>query len=120
VQRKQGNIQDAITSFKNAAELYIVQKDKEIARLCLDKIQQLKPKSQPTPNIANSKPAPIISTQDYFTQLLAKAEQGAIKEAIADFNWILKADSQDAHAYCYRGVVYYKMGNYRDVSADFN
>jgi hypothetical protein len=59
VQRKQGKIQDAITSFKNAAELYIVQKDKENARLCLDKIQQLKPKSQPTPNIANSKPAPI-------------------------------------------------------------
>jgi tetratricopeptide (TPR) repeat protein len=108
VQRKQGKIQDAITNFKKAAELYIVQKDKENAPLCLDKIQQLKSKSQPTPNIANSKPAAIISTQDYFTQLLAKAEQGDIKEVIADLNWIFKADSQDAHAYCCRGVVYYQ------------
>jgi tetratricopeptide (TPR) repeat protein len=71
-------------------------------------------------NIANSKPAAIISTQDYFTQLLAKAEQGDIKEVIADLNWIFKADSQDAHAYCCRGVVYYKIGNYQDAIADFN
>jgi tetratricopeptide (TPR) repeat protein len=48
VQRKQGKIQDAITNFQKAAELYIVQNDKENARLCLDKIQQLKSKSQPT------------------------------------------------------------------------
>ncbi|MBK1988266.1 tetratricopeptide repeat protein [Sphaerospermopsis aphanizomenoides BCCUSP55] len=120
VQRKQGNIQDAIANFKKAAALYLEQKDKENARLCLDKITQLQPAVEPLANQSITKPVPIISTQDYFTQLLEKAEQGDTKAALADLNWILKADTKDAQAYCCRGVVYCKMGNYRDAISDFN
>ncbi|MEA5554787.1 tetratricopeptide repeat protein [Anabaena cylindrica UHCC 0172] len=120
VQRKQGNIQNAIANFKKAAELYLEQKDTKNCRLCLEKIKQLQPKPQPVTNPVNSKPAPIISTKDYFTQLLEKAEHGDTREAIADLNWILKADSQDAQAYCCRGVVYCKIGNYREAISDFN
>lgn len=122
VYRKQGNIQDAIANFKKAAELYLAQKDKENARLCLEKIKQLQPKSVPdlNPNPEISQLTPIVSTEDYFMQLLDKAEQGDTNAAIADLNWILKVDPRDAQAYCCRGIVLCKIGNYREAIADFN
>ncbi|MBD2456653.1 tetratricopeptide repeat protein [Nostoc sp. FACHB-87] len=120
VQRKQGLITNAIASFKQAAELYLEQKDKENCRLCLEKIKQLQPPAKPAVKPQNSVTAPIISTKDYFTQLLDKAEQGDTKAAIADLNWVLQADPQDAQAYCCRGVVWCKMGSYREAIADFN
>lgn len=120
IRRKQGFIQDAIALFKQAAQLYLQQKDKENCRLCLEKIKQLQPPAKPAVQSQNSATAPIISTQDYFTQLLDKAEKGHTKEAIADLNWILQADPQDAQAYCCRGVVRCKMGSYREAIADFN
>ncbi|ABA24571.1 TPR repeat protein [Trichormus variabilis ATCC 29413] len=120
VRRKQGYIQDAIASFKQAAELYLQQKDQENCRLCLEKIKQLQPPKQSTIQPTKSPIAPITSVNEYFTQLLDKAEQGDTREAIADLNWILQADPQDAQAYCCRGVVRCKMGNYREAIADFN
>lgn len=119
VRRKQGYIQDAIASFKKAAELYLAQKDKENCRLCLEKIKQLQPPEKPVQQ-QTSTSAPIISTNAYFTQLLEKAEKGDTREAIADLNWVLQADPQDAQAYCCRGVVRCKMGNYQEAIADFN
>ncbi|MBE9007787.1 tetratricopeptide repeat protein [Fortiea sp. LEGE XX443] len=120
VRRKQGFIHDAIASFKKAAELYLQQKDKENCRLCLERIQQLQSPAKPAAQPQNSTTAPMISTKDYFTQLLDKAEKGNTREAIADLNWVLQADPQDAQAYCCRGVVHCKMGNYREAIADFN
>ncbi|BBD57256.1 TPR repeat protein [Nostoc sp. HK-01] len=120
VRRKQGFIQDAIASLKQAAELYLQQKDKENCRLCLEQIKQLQPPAKVAVQPQNSITTPIISTKDYFTQLLDKAEKGDTREAIADLNWVLQADPQDAQAYCCRGVVRCKMGNYREAIADFN
>ncbi|HEY9804620.1 MAG TPA: tetratricopeptide repeat protein [Leptolyngbyaceae cyanobacterium] len=120
VRRKQGYIQDAIASFKKAAELYLQQKDQENCRLCLEKIKQLQPAEKPTIQQKAAPIASIKSVNEYFTQLLDKAEKGDTKEAIADLNWILQADPQDAQAYCCRGVVRCKMGNYREAIADFN
>lgn len=120
VQRKQGYIQNAIASFKKAAELYLQQKDQENCRLCLEKIKQLQPAKQATIQPIKATIAPIKSVNEYFTQLLDKAEKGDTREAIADLNWILQTDPQDAQAYCCRGVVRCKMGNYREAIADFN
>ena len=120
VRRKQGYIQDAIASFKTAAELYLQQKDQENCRLCLEKIRQLQPVERPTIQQKAIPIASIKSVNEYFTQLLDKAEKGDTREAIADLNWILQADPQDAQAYCCRGVVRCKMGNYREAIADFN
>ena len=118
VRRKQGDIQDAITNFKKAAKLYLEQKNKEKCQACLQKIQQLKPPEKP--QISESAPISIISTNQYFHQLLAKAEKGEVKEAIADLNWVLKTDPNDGQAYCFRGVIRCKIGNYQDAIADFN
>jgi tetratricopeptide (TPR) repeat protein len=62
----------------------------------------------------------MITTNQYFQQLLAKAEQGETSAAMADLNWVLKADPNDAQAYCCRGVVQCKLGNYQEAIADFN
>ncbi len=120
VRRKQGYIQDAIANFKKAATLYLEQQDKENCRLCLEQIKQLQPQKLSTVQPSHSVNAPILSTKEYFTQLLEKAEKGDIQEALADLNWVLQADPQDAQAYCCRGVVRCKMGNYREAIADFN
>jgi len=112
VQRKQGNIPEAIANWKKAAALYLEQKDQKNCRLILDKIKQLQP-----PKTA----APIIrTTGDYFIHTLDQAEKGDTRQAIADLNWVLQVDPQDAQAYCCRGVVRYKMGAYRQAIADFN
>lgn len=120
VERKQGYIQQAIASFKKAAQLYLDQKNKEKCQSCLEKIKQLQPPEKPLAPQTNPTPVPITSTNQYFQQLLAKAEHGETKEAIADLDWVLKADPHDAQAYCCRGVVQCKMGNYREAIADFN
>ncbi|MBD2195348.1 MULTISPECIES: tetratricopeptide repeat protein [Calothrix] len=120
VRRKQGYIHDAIANFKQAAELYLQQKDAENCRLCLERIKQLQPPAKPAVTPANSPAIKITSPKEYFRQLLDKAEKGDTKEAIADLNWVLKADPQDAQAYCCRGVVNCKMGKYQEAIADFN
>jgi tetratricopeptide (TPR) repeat protein len=120
LRRKQGYIQDAIANFKKAAELYLEQKDKEKSQSCLQKIKQLQPPEKPITQPIKSVPVPIISTNEYFQQLLTKAQQGETQAAIADLNWILKVDPQDAQAYCCRGVVQCKIGNYREAISDFN
>jgi tetratricopeptide (TPR) repeat protein len=125
IRRKQGFIQDAIANFKKAAELYLAQKDTASCRLCMEKIKQLQPKPKPdvtSSNYTNADAQKILdlSINGYFTQLLEKAEKGDTTEAIADLNWILQADPQDAQAYCCRGVVRCKMGNYREAIADLN
>jgi tetratricopeptide (TPR) repeat protein len=122
VRRKQGFIQDEIANFKKAAELFLEQRDKENCRLCLEKIKQLQPqeKSVITSESPTSKPVPMLSEKEYFTQLLEKAEKGETRQAMEDLNWALKVDPQDAQAYCCRGVVRCKLGNYRDAISDFN
>ncbi|MHC5830244.1 MAG: tetratricopeptide repeat protein, partial [Nostoc sp.] len=80
VRRKQGYIQDAIANFKKAAQLYLEQQDKENCRLCLEQIKQLQPKELPVVQQSHSTNAPILSTKEYFTQLLEKAEKGDTQE----------------------------------------
>ncbi|MTJ08975.1 MULTISPECIES: tetratricopeptide repeat protein [unclassified Anabaena] len=120
VRRKQGYIQEAIANFKKAAELYLEQKDKDKCYSCLEKIKQLQSPEKSIQPVTKSAPESIISTNQYFQQLLAKAEQGETSAAIADLNWVLKADPNDAQAYCCRGVVQCKLGNYHEAIADFN
>ena len=120
VQRQQGRILDAIANFKQAAALYLEQKDKEGCRQCLEKIRQLQPQAKPVAVVPTYKPTPIKSEKEYFTQLLEKAEKGDTRQAIEDLDWALKVDPQDAQAYCCRGVVRCKLGNYQDAISDFN
>lgn len=123
VHRKQGDIQAAIADFKVASGLYLDQKDADGARQCIDKIDEIRPK---TPNAnapitkAPNVPPPALSEKDYFTQILDRAKIGQLSQALSDINWVLQADPQDGKAYCCRGLVYCKQGNYQAAMADFN
>ncbi|AFY56863.1 tetratricopeptide repeat protein [Rivularia sp. PCC 7116] len=121
IERKLGNIENAIANFKQAANLYLEQKDTENAKRCLEKVKQLQPRKQEVvlekPQLQNT---PLITEKDYFTSLLEKAEKGSTREAMEDLNWVLRADAQDGKAYCCRGVVYCKEGKYQQAIADFN
>ncbi|AFZ02563.1 tetratricopeptide repeat protein [Calothrix sp. PCC 6303] len=121
VQRKQGNINQAIASFKKAAQLYLQQQDAENSRRCLESLKQLQPKPQiiPAPSPQNQ-PLTITSEADYFKQLIEKAENGNIREALDSLSWALQVDSEDGKAYCCRGIIRYKQENYREAIADFN
>ncbi|MDJ1170643.1 tetratricopeptide repeat protein [Roseofilum sp. BLCC_M154] len=118
VERKQGNLQSAIANFKQAARLYLDQKDKENASRCLALIQQLKPK-QPTPQ-ATTPSLPLITESDFYQNLIDKAKQGKPQEAQEELNWILKTDQNDARAYGCRGIIYCQQGSYQSAISDFN
>ncbi|KST65578.1 tetratricopeptide repeat protein [Mastigocoleus testarum] len=130
VRRKQGYTTDAIANFKKAADLYLRQKDKENCRLCLEKIKQLQPKEYQTAigqvtqesrhQQSKNQNLPIVSEDDYFTELLDKAERGDTPEALEDLNWLLLTDPQDGKAYCCRGIVRFKQGKYQEAISDFN
>jgi tetratricopeptide (TPR) repeat protein len=87
----------------------------------LESIKQLQPKPQITPVTSTLiKPLTITSEGDYFKQLIQKAENGHIREALDSLSWALQVDSEDGKAYCCRGIIRCKQENYREAIADFN
>ncbi len=116
IQRKQGELTSAITSFKKAGELFLNQKDVDSAKQCLATVEAMRASG----TTASAPKRSIKSEQDYFNQLVELAQQGNIQQALADINWILKADSKDGKAYCCRGIVRCKQGKYHDALSDFN
>lgn len=122
VYRKMGNIEAAIANFKQAAELYIQQKDAANARQCLEQIKNLQ-SPPPAPVFPQKKPVmlpQILSEQQFYAQLLEKAENGDVQGALAGLNWAIKVDPKDAAAYLCRGILRSKMRAYLQAIADFN
>jgi tetratricopeptide (TPR) repeat protein len=119
VQRKQGEVGNAIASFKQAARLFLEQQDADSARRCLAKLESLQPRSSPTgsdPVLSQT----LRSEPDYFNRLLTQAQGGDTQQALADVNWILQVDAQDGKAYCCRGILQAKQARYEAAIADFN
>ncbi len=114
VYRKMGNIDAAIANFKQAAELYIQQKEAANARQCLEQIKNLQAQ-RPAPVFPQKKPVMLpemLSEKQFYAQLLEKAENGDLPGALAGLNWAIEVDSTDAAAYLCRGIVRGKMQNY--------
>jgi tetratricopeptide (TPR) repeat protein len=122
IQQKLARRELAISSFKKAAELYLIAKDKENCRICLEKIDRLQSKPIAPPATTLSKPpvAPIPKPSEVYSQILERAERGDILGAIADLDWSIRVDSQDYRAYSCRGIIKAKQGEIRDAIADFN
>ncbi len=122
VLRKSNRISSAIASFKQAAQLYLEQKDAASARRCLEKIKQLQPV---LPNsVPSVVPAGVRSggerPQDFYAQMLAQAEAGDTSTVLRELNWVLQLDDRDGRAYCCRGVVRNQIGDARSAMSDFN
>jgi tetratricopeptide (TPR) repeat protein len=110
IYRRLGDTQQAIASFKKAAQLYLEQKDAVNCRRCLDSISQIQD--------AQKRAATQAETEAFFNQAVKKVIRGNYRAALEDFNWLLQIDPGNASAYCYRGVVLSKLGNHQGAIQD--
>jgi tetratricopeptide (TPR) repeat protein len=118
--RKLTQYPDAIAAYKMAATLYLAQQDPETSRQCLALAQSLQPKpTEPAP-IAKISPQPLITTEQYYTQLLERAERGDLVGAINDADWAVRTNPDDARGFACRGILRLKQGNKQAALADFN
>ncbi|NEQ71858.1 MAG: tetratricopeptide repeat protein [Okeania sp. SIO2C9] len=116
--RQQHNQADAIDNFKRGAELYLEQKDAVNCRKCLDNIKQMQSVSTTAVKIENHLQKDDNKT--FLTKILIKFEKGDRQGVIADLNWALQVDPEDAQAYCCRGIIRYKQGDSLGAISDFN
>lgn len=118
--RKLAQYPAAIAAYKMAATLYLAQQDLDRSRQCLELAQQmqLKPIATPSPQI--SAPVPLITTEQFYAQLLERGERGDVAGAIQDADWAVRTSPEDVRAYCCRGVLKLKMSDRTAALADFN
>jgi tetratricopeptide (TPR) repeat protein len=111
----------AIAAYKIAANLYLAQQDPLTSRQCLELAQSLQPKpiNNPVAPISTS-PAPLITSEQFYTQLLEQGEKGDLRGAIDNANWAVKTSPNDVRAYTCRGILYLKQGDRSAALADFN
>jgi tetratricopeptide (TPR) repeat protein len=127
-QRKAGNLPLALISFRQAAELYLKQRDVENSRRCLEQLKQLRPRPLeqvaipllPTQLTVSSLPTSVLRSEEFYAQALTRAETGDCLGALQDLDWALQLDPKDVKAYGCRGIVYSKQKNWQKAIADFN
>jgi tetratricopeptide (TPR) repeat protein len=107
ISKKLGKIQDAIAAYKQAANLYLAQKDEASCRRCIECYQELQSTQAP-------------STEDFFQQAANKMAAKDYLGALIDLNWIIQLDSQNIKAFCLRGIVQSKLGEYKQAMQDLN
>ncbi|PSB00984.1 tetratricopeptide repeat protein [Merismopedia glauca] len=120
--RKQGSNTNAILSWKQAAQLYLEQKDADNCRRCLENIEQLQspPLIVPNPSIPNQPQVAPAKLEIIYQQMWQQAQKGDAKTAIESLNWAIAMDKKDALAYCYRGSIRALIGQDREGLADLN
>lgn len=108
--------QESIEAYKLAASLYLQQQDLANSRLCLEKAQAWNP---PINNLSINNPA-AINTVTVYGAAIAKAEAGDLEGAIRAADGAVRSHSQDAQAYCCRGVIQMMRQNNNAALLDFN
>jgi tetratricopeptide (TPR) repeat protein len=98
---------EAIAAYKQAANLYLMQRDEASCRRCIESYQQLQA-AQP------------LSAEDFFQQATAKIKTKDYLGALIDLNWMIQLDAQNIKAFCLRGVVQSKLGEYNQAMQDLN
>jgi tetratricopeptide (TPR) repeat protein len=118
IQQKLALRDAAIASFRKAANLYLMAKDPESCRLCVQKLEELQGSSaarSPQPE-----PIEMLSQGQLLANILKRAEAGEFAQALKDLEWALRADPQDAMLYSCRAIVKRKMGDKQGAIADLN
>jgi tetratricopeptide (TPR) repeat protein len=111
----------AIAAYKIAANLYLAQQDAPNSRQCLELAQSLQPQpiNNPVAPIATS-PTPLITSEQFYAQLLEQGEKGDLAGAIDNANWAVKTSPNDVRSYTCRGILYLKKGDRAAALADFS
>jgi tetratricopeptide (TPR) repeat protein len=87
----------------------------------LESAQSLQPKPIDPPVVAKPiVPAPLITTEQFYANLLEQGERGDLLGAIDNANWAVQTSSNDVRAYNCRGVLYLKKGDFTAALADFS
>ncbi|MEE3716998.1 tetratricopeptide repeat protein [Tumidithrix elongata RA019] len=107
IHKKSGKPIEAIAAYKQAANLYLTQKDEVSCRRCIESYQQLQATQPPSP-------------EDFFQQAANKVKAKDYLGALLDLNWMIQLDSQNIKAICMRSVVQSKLGEYKQALQDVN
>jgi tetratricopeptide (TPR) repeat protein len=103
-----------------AATLYLAQQDPEHSRQCLALAQALQPQSLPVTSLPMLPLQPLITPEQYYTQLLERAERGELQAAIQDVEWAVKTSPNDPRSYICRGLLRLRQGDRQAALIDFN
>lgn len=109
-----GELTEAIASYKQAAQRYLDQKDAVNGRHCLEQIERLQRPPAPATDASSG-----LEVTQFIQQALTKAAAGNYASAIADLDWTLQLDPQDAQAYFSRAQVREKMGDDWSALSDY-
>jgi tetratricopeptide (TPR) repeat protein len=119
--RRLDQTSQAIACWKQAAQLYLAQKDAANARRCIAWIEAIAgPPPVQTPAPEPPALSPLQSPQAFLEQAIEKSRQGDVRGAIADFDWLLQINSPDPQVYRHRGVARSKIGDYQGAISDLN
>jgi tetratricopeptide (TPR) repeat protein len=98
VYKQNQRTQLAVEAYQRAANLFLAQQDEGNCRRCIESYKQLQAQLPPTP-------------EDFLAQVKQKIYRGESAAAMADLNWLLQADPQNAQALSLRGVIHSQKGN---------
>lgn len=107
VYRQNQRTQLAVEAYQRAANLFLAQQDEVNCRRCIESYKQLQAQLPPTP-------------EDFLGQVKQKIYRGESAAAMADLNWLLQADPQNAQALSLRGVIHSQKGNSAKALEDLN
>ncbi len=120
ISKKLAQYPQAIAAYKTAANLYLAQHDPDNSRQCLELALSLQPKPIAPVTPRSTPPPPLITPEQFYTQLLEQGERGDLQAAIDNANWAVKTSPLDVRVYSCRGVLYLKQGNLAAALADFS
>lgn len=124
LRKQQGQTEKAIAAYKLATECYLDQQDIDSAHRCLTNIQGLK-QSQPAPispgvSAKLKELPPLPTAEDLINQALLKAQSQNLSGALADLNWIIRIDGQNALAHEKRAEIRSDVRDYGGARQDYN
>ncbi|MFB2837111.1 tetratricopeptide repeat protein [Floridanema evergladense] len=111
--RRLGNLAEAIACFKQAANIYLAEKDKQNCQRCIDNITEIQAEQ-------NRAKTALATHTNFYYQVLQKVQRGELRQAWEDLNWLIQTDPNDAQAHSYRGMVLSKLGYHQQAIADLN
>jgi tetratricopeptide (TPR) repeat protein len=120
ISKKLAQYPQAISAYKTAANLYLAQQDPDNSRQCLELALSLQPKPIAPVTPRSTPTPPLITPEQFYTQLLEQGERGDLQGAIDNANWAVKTSPLDVRVYSCRGVLYLKQGNLAAALADFS